>query len=152
MGVLLDNYCKHLVHLLRLAFTSDLSSSTEGGEARCEHQAPGCLSRECALLTRASVPADPVQPIPLEYMRLLPSDKPPETRRERSEGIIASLSSPKQELFPFTFYHAGSRTSRTYTLYAASPGIRKMWKDALQETIGVRKVQQESNRVRIAPL
>ncbi|KAI0322603.1 hypothetical protein OF83DRAFT_1049094 [Amylostereum chailletii] len=87
------------------------------------------------------------RPIPLEYMRLGPFTDPPEARRERGDSIIASLSgSAKQDVYPFTFYHAGARNTRRYTLYAPSANMRKKWHDAFSDAIGIRKVQQESNR------
>ena len=52
-------------------------------------------------------------------------------------------------IYPFTIYHASSKITRRYTLYAPSDGMRKKWKYALADALAVRKVHQESNMVRV---
>ena len=52
-------------------------------------------------------------------------------------------------MYPFTLYHASAVTTRRYTLYANSEKEREKWRKALVDAIGVRKVRQESNMVRI---
>ncbi|THH20762.1 hypothetical protein EW146_g670 [Bondarzewia mesenterica] len=87
------------------------------------------------------------RPVPLEYLRLGSFNDPPDTRRERSEdgGILQSLSYARQDVYPFTIYHAAAKLKRRYTLWAPTVSVRKKWHDALVDAIGVRKVRQDSN-------
>ena len=50
-------------------------------------------------------------------------------------------------LYPFTVYHAASKTSRRYTLYASSELLRAKWKEMLDDTIAVYRARQEANMV-----
>ena len=50
-------------------------------------------------------------------------------------------------LYPFTVYHAASKTSRRYTLYASSELLRTKWKEMLDDTIAVYRARQEANMV-----
>ena len=90
------------------------------------------------------------QPIPLEYLRLGSFDDPPDSRREKLEdaGILDRVRPTYKAIYPFTVFHASSKTTRRYTLYAPSDNMRKKWKYALADAITVRKVHQESNMVR----
>lgn len=92
------------------------------------------------------------QPIPLEYLRLGSFDDPPDSRREKLEdaGILDRVRPTYKAIYPFTIYHASSKTARRYTLYASSDSMRKKWKYALADAITVRKVHQESNMVRVS--
>lgn len=87
------------------------------------------------------------RPIPLEYLRLGSFDDPTENRRERLEdaGLLDRVRPTYKAVYPFTFYHASSKITRRYTLYALSDNMRKKWKYALTDAIAVRKVHQESN-------
>ncbi|KAH9903012.1 hypothetical protein C8Q73DRAFT_798049 [Cubamyces lactineus] len=88
------------------------------------------------------------RPIPLEYLRLGTFDGPPESRKEKAEegsGILERVRSRYRPMYPFTVYHASSKMNRRYTLYAPSEELRKMWYDALVETIAIREIRQESN-------
>lgn len=95
-----------------------------------------------------------LQPIPLEYLRLGSFDDPSESRREILEdaGIFDRVRPTYKAIYPFTVYHATSKTTRRYTLYAPSDGMRKKWKYALADAITVRKVHQESNMVHVSGL
>ncbi|KAF8269572.1 Dbl homology domain-containing protein, partial [Lactarius quietus] len=87
------------------------------------------------------------RPIPLEYLRLGSFDDTPEVRRERADnGSFISISSTKQNLYPFSIYHAGGKASRQYTLYAPTMTARDKWHQALLEAIGVRKARQDANK------
>jgi hypothetical protein len=92
-----------------------------------------------------------LQPIPLEYLRLGSFDDPVDSRRERSgdAGILDRVRPTYKDVFPFTIYHASSKNTRRYTLYALNDRVRKKWKHALADATMVRKVQQESNMVRL---
>lgn len=98
------------------------------------------------------VPLTLLQPIPLEYLRLGSFDDPTDNRRERSEdaGIFDRVRPTYKAIYPFTIYHASSKATRRYTLYAQSDGMRKKWKYALADALTVRKVHQESNMVRVS--
>ncbi|KAF9648739.1 hypothetical protein BDM02DRAFT_3155589 [Thelephora ganbajun] len=87
------------------------------------------------------------RPIPLEYLRLGSFDDPSDNRRERLEdaGILDRVRPTYKPLYPFKIYHASSKATRSYTLYAPSEGMRKKWNYALADAITVRKVHQESN-------
>ncbi|OJT11476.1 Rho1 guanine nucleotide exchange factor 1 [Trametes pubescens] len=88
------------------------------------------------------------RPIPLEYLRLGAFDGPPENRKEKAEdgsGILDRVRSRYRQMYPFTIYHASSKMSRRYTLYAGSEAARQKWYDALDEALGIRQVRQESN-------
>ena len=64
-------------------------------------------------------------------------------------GILDRVRPTYKTIYPFTIYHASSKATRRYTLYAPSDSMRKKWKYALADAITVRKVHQESNMVRI---
>ena len=87
----------------------------------------------------------------MEYLRLGSFDDPTENRRERLEdaGLLDRVRPTYKAVYPFTFYHASSKITRRYTLYALSDNMRKKWKYALTDAIAVRKAHQESNMVRI---
>ena len=92
------------------------------------------------------------QPIPLEYLRLGSFDDPADNRREKLEdaGILDRVRPTYKAIYPFTIYHASSKATRRYTLYAPSDNIRQKWKYALADALAVRKVQQESNMVHLS--
>jgi len=50
-------------------------------------------------------------------------------------------------VYPFVAYHASSKSTRRYTLYVASEGVRKRWQSAFVDAIGVYKARQEANKV-----
>lgn len=89
--------------------------------------------------------------MPLSFLRLGSFDGPVETRREKAEdgGLLESLRSQSVPMYPFIIYHAASRALRRYTLYVASDSLRKKWKNYFLDAIGVNKVRQEANLVRI---
>lgn len=81
-------------------------------------------------------------------------DAPPENRREKAHSsieqsrIFDSFRSRYRQMFPFTIYHASATLIRRYTLYAVSPEQRERWRKALVDATGVRKVRQDTNKVR----
>ncbi|KAH8994939.1 hypothetical protein EDB92DRAFT_1814889 [Lactarius akahatsu] len=86
------------------------------------------------------------RPIPLEYLGLGSFNGAPEVRKERADnGSFISISSTKQNVYPFSIYHAGAKTGR-YTLYAPTTTARERWHKALVEAIGVRKARQDANK------
>ncbi|KAH9037804.1 hypothetical protein EDB85DRAFT_1860932 [Lactarius pseudohatsudake] len=86
------------------------------------------------------------RPIPLEYLGLGSFDGAPEVRKERADnGSFISISSTKQNVYPFSIYHAGAKAGR-YTLYAPTTTAREKWHKALVEAIGVRKARQDANK------
>jgi hypothetical protein len=87
------------------------------------------------------------RPIPLEYLGLGTFDDIPDVRKERADnGSFISISSTKQNLYPFSIYHAGAKPARQYTLYAPTATAREKWRKALVEAIGVRKARQDANK------
>jgi hypothetical protein len=90
----------------------------------------------------------PVQPIPLEYLQLASFGEPPEVRKGRADnGSFISISSTKQDMYPFTIYHANTGIPRRHTLYTPTPTARTKWHNALVDAIGVRKARQDANKV-----
>jgi hypothetical protein len=89
--------------------------------------------------------------MPLSFLRLGSFNSPPETRREKADdgGLLESWRSQSVPIYPFTIYHAGNKSSRRYTLYVSSDAQRKKWYNAFVDAIGVHKVRQEANMVRI---
>ncbi|KAG5650366.1 hypothetical protein H0H81_012481, partial [Sphagnurus paluster] len=87
------------------------------------------------------------RPLPLSYLRLGSFEAPAQTRKEKAEdgGLLDSFRSSTVTVYPFTIYHASSRSSRRYTFYVASDGIRKRWQSALIDAIAVHKARQEGN-------
>ncbi|KAF4571140.1 hypothetical protein EYR36_008468 [Pleurotus pulmonarius] len=88
------------------------------------------------------------RPIHLSYLRLASFSGPPETRREKAEdsgGILDSLRRVDVPLYPFTVYHASSRSTRRYTFYVASEALRKKWYNALVDTLTVNRVRDEAS-------
>ncbi|GLB40420.1 putative CNH domain containing protein [Lyophyllum shimeji] len=87
------------------------------------------------------------RPLPLSYLRLGSFTDPPETRREKPEDgrLLDSFRSSTVTVYPFTIYHASSRSTRRYTFYVASEGIRKRWHSVLVDAIAVHKARQEGN-------
>lgn len=87
----------------------------------------------------------------MEYIRLGSFTSPPEIRKERAEdgGLLDNLRSQHIPIYPFTIYHAANKSSRRYTLYVASESIRKRWYSAFVDALGVHKVRQEANMVRV---
>ena len=77
----------------------------------------------------------------------------PESRREEREGgslrIINALTMPSHPVFPFTVFHKLD-FQRRYTFYAESEASRKRWYDTLVDAMGVRRAQQDVNKVRFA--
>ena len=72
----------------------------------------------------------------------------PEVRKERADGgSFISISSTKQNMYPFTLYHANTSERRRYTLYTQTPTARAKWHSALVDAIGVRKARQDANKV-----
>ncbi|KAF8501651.1 hypothetical protein F5888DRAFT_1898003 [Russula emetica] len=88
-----------------------------------------------------------VRPIPLEYLQLVSFDEPPEVRKARADnGSFISISSTKQNMYPFTIYHANTSIPRRYTLYTPTPTARTNWHNALVDAIGLRKARQDANK------
>jgi hypothetical protein len=85
----------------------------------------------------------------LEYLRIGGFNESPETRKVGADDgrLLESLRFRMKPLYPFTVYHASAKSTRRYTLYAASEVARKKWKDALEDTTAVYKARQESNMV-----
>jgi RHO1 GDP-GTP exchange protein 1/2 len=89
-----------------------------------------------------------LQPIPLEYLQLASFNEPPEVRRERADsGSFISMGSAKQNVYPFTIYHVGAKSTRRYTLYAQTATARDKWYQALVDAIGLRRARQDANKV-----
>ncbi len=75
-------------------------------------------------------------------------DDPPEIRKERADsGSFISISSTKQNMYPFTIYHANTNIPRRYTIYTRTLTARTNWHNALVDAIGVRKARQDANKV-----
>jgi Pleckstrin homology domain len=92
------------------------------------------------------------KPIPLEYLQLASFNEAPEVRRERADsGSFINMSSTKQNLYPFTIYHAGAKSTRRYTLYAQTATARDKWHKALVDAIGLRRARQDANKVLLLP-
>lgn len=95
------------------------------------------------------------QPIPLEYLRLAGFDAAPENRREKASSTVEqtrlfeSFRTRHRPMYPFTIYHASATFIRRYTLYANSEADRERWRKALVDAIGLRRVRQEANMVRL---
>ncbi|KAF7424638.1 hypothetical protein PC9H_009946 [Pleurotus ostreatus] len=90
----------------------------------------------------------PSKPIHLSYLRLASFSGPPETRREKAEdtgGILDSLRRVDVALYPFTVYHASSRSTRRYTFYVTSEALRQKWHNALLDTLAVNRVRDEAS-------
>lgn len=85
------------------------------------------------------------RPIPIEFLRLGAFDGPAEIRRERPDGGSILSRSEQRPMYPFVIYHAFSKTTRKYTLYAHSEASRERWHTAFRDALVVRKVSQESN-------
>ncbi|CAA7267017.1 unnamed protein product [Cyclocybe aegerita] len=87
------------------------------------------------------------RPMPLSFLRLGSFDSPPDTRKEKSEEgrLLDSFRYQNVPIYPFTIYHAASRSTRRYTLYVTSETLRKKWYNAFVDAIGVHRVRQESN-------
>ncbi|KAF9445469.1 hypothetical protein P691DRAFT_734916, partial [Macrolepiota fuliginosa MF-IS2] len=87
------------------------------------------------------------RPIHLSFLRLGSFADAPDTRKERHEGgLLDSLWSQSVPVFPFTIYHASSRSTRRYTLYVASEAQRQKWRITLSEAISVHRVREDSNK------
>lgn len=91
------------------------------------------------------------RPIPLEYLRLAAFEAPPESRREKATFTVEqarlfdSFRSRHRPMYPLTIYHASATFIRRYTLYASSESERELWRRAMVEAIGLRKVRQDAN-------
>ncbi|KAH0585155.1 hypothetical protein H2248_008413 [Termitomyces sp. 'cryptogamus'] len=87
------------------------------------------------------------RPLSLFYLRLGSFTAPPEVQRTKSEdgNLLDSLRSTSVTVYPFTIYHASGKSSRRYTFYVASDGIRKRWYSAFVNTLGVYKARQDGN-------
>lgn len=112
------------------------------------------MSRVCSLrdwVARTFFYADIfLQPLPLSFLRLGSFNSPPEPRREKAEdgGLLDRYRTQSVLMYPFTIYHAASRSTRRYTLYTTSDALRKKWYNSFVDTIGVHQVRQEANMVR----
>lgn len=89
------------------------------------------------------------RPIPLEFLRLGSFTGASETRKVGADDgrLLESLRFRMKPLYPFTVYHAASKSSRRYTLYAASEALRTKWKEMLDDAIAVYRARQEANMV-----
>ncbi|EGN99254.1 hypothetical protein SERLA73DRAFT_168758 [Serpula lacrymans var. lacrymans S7.3] len=88
------------------------------------------------------------RPLPLEFLRLGSFDAPLENRKERSEegGLLDSFRAQSKPVYPFTVFHAASKGSRRYTLYAVSEAVRKKWRDAMVDAMGVHNARRDGNK------
>lgn len=102
------------------------------------------------------------RPIPLDFLRVDSFNLPTEQRKvddaDENGGVaprksllglggLGRLWKDGVPVYPFTIHHASLHSKRRYTFYASSDSNRKKWKDAFDEAIGLRKAQQEANRV-----
>ena len=105
-----------------------------------------------------------IQPIPLDLLNLVTfSDIPIQRSASLLRSIringsdrqtdTMSISSRDQgdtrtSLYPLTIHHNGRLgSSGSYVLYAESSAARQEWRQKLEESKGLRKVVQESNKV-----
>ncbi|KAJ8508807.1 hypothetical protein ONZ45_g8965 [Pleurotus djamor] len=98
--------------------------------------------------TGATIRVAVSRPLHLSYLRLASFNDPPETRREKAEdngGLFDSLKRVDIPLYPFTVYHASSRSTRRYTFYVQSEALRKKWYNVLVDAMGVNKVREEAS-------
>lgn len=80
----------------------------------------------------------------LRSIRINGSDRQTDTMSvsSRDQGDI------RTSLYPFTIHHNGRLgASGSYLLYAESSAARQEWRQKLEESKGLRKVVQESNKV-----
>ena len=89
------------------------------------------------------------RPLPLEFLRLGSFTGPSESRKVSADDgrLLESLRFRMKPLYPFTVYHAASKSSRRYTLYASSEALRTKWEEMLDDTIAVYRARQEANMV-----
>jgi hypothetical protein len=92
----------------------------------------------------------PVQPIPLECLRLASFNDEPEIRQVQQpkpgffrQTLSCCSSSAPEPLYPFTIYHAAAKITRRYTLYTQTATERNRWRSALDDAIEARKSKQE---------
>ncbi|KAF5382217.1 hypothetical protein D9615_004363 [Tricholomella constricta] len=138
-----------------LVFSGPLTrlSRSDSGWSSHVMDLTGCLLDNFFLLTRDEKRNGTIRrhlvsrPLPLSYLRLGPFDAPAETRKEKPEDgrLLDKFRSSTVTVYPFTIYHASSRSSRRYTFYVASERIRKQWWSAFVDAIGVHKARQEGN-------
>ncbi|KAJ7274437.1 hypothetical protein B0H12DRAFT_1208087 [Mycena haematopus] len=75
------------------------------------------------------------RPIPLSFLRLGSFNSPAENRRD---GLKF------HSLYPFTIFHAASKTRR-YTLFVQTEAERRKWYSVFQEALGLHMARQEAN-------
>ncbi|KAG6817659.1 hypothetical protein H0H87_005416 [Tephrocybe sp. NHM501043] len=87
------------------------------------------------------------RPLSLSYLRLGSFTDPPELQKTKSEDgrFRDSFRSQTITVFPFTIYHASSRSSRRYTFFVATDKIRKRWHSAFVNALGIYKARQDGN-------
>jgi hypothetical protein len=98
------------------------------------------------------------QPIPLDLLSLVKFDEPP---LQRPLSVLRNRRTPQSPtgsghgradstesglLYPFTIHHTG-RLGGPCVLYAESALVRTEWQKKLEETLGLRRVVMESNKV-----
>ncbi|KAJ6568343.1 CNH domain-containing protein [Mycena vulgaris] len=100
------------------------------------------------------------RPIPLDLLTLVSFTDPPAQRgaglllnlrddRRDPTGTVAGTSESAGDspvVYPWTVYHNG-RLGGAHTFFSESAQARMVWKQKLEEALGIRKVVQESNRV-----
>ncbi|KXN90684.1 Rho1 guanine nucleotide exchange factor 1 [Leucoagaricus sp. SymC.cos] len=98
------------------------------------------------------------RPIPLDLLTMVkfddqPIQRPSSLRNRRNDRNPQSPTSPSHSrsdsgefLYPFTVHHTG-RLGGPCILYAESAAVRTEWQKKLEETLGLRRVVMESNKV-----
>lgn len=155
-AALLDNYC-------RFIFYPDMPISTQAYPSYT-HSRRKTLERYRQAFTHVSgvfilqschshflIQILHLKPLPLSFLRLGAFNTSPELRREKADdgGLLDRYRTQSVPMYPFTIYHASSRSTRRYTLYTASEVLRKKWYNSFVDAIGVHKVRQEANMVRL---
>ncbi|KAJ7593119.1 hypothetical protein C8J56DRAFT_930435 [Mycena floridula] len=85
------------------------------------------------------------RPLPLSYLRLGAFNSPPESRKERAEGVLGGLLPHSVPIYPFSLYHAANSINRRYTLFVTSEAVRKKWNAAFVNALAIHKARQEGN-------
>ena len=89
---------------------------------------------------------------PLRTLRGSPSTSTLPSRQQAGDVSTSpsvsngSSNADYRNVFPCSIYHNG-RLGGSYTLYAESTAIRGEWKTKLEEAIGLRKAEQDFNKV-----
>ncbi|KAH9479303.1 Rho1 guanine nucleotide exchange factor 1 [Psilocybe cubensis] len=95
------------------------------------------------LLSLVNFTDNPVQRSTSILRNLWNNDRQPETASVSSRSAD---NGDTRQVYPFTIHHNG-RLGGPYVFYAESAASRLEWKQKLDESLGLRKVVQESNKV-----